>query len=70
MKTLDVQIQALTGKIKHHLQHDYSSDANRLRNHEELRKQYQVVSDLPISEISQDVWDEMNDLASEAMINS
>ena len=70
MKAFDSEIKALTGSIKHHLGHTYLSDKNRAARESELRAAYQKVSKFPTQEITGHVWDEMNNLAEQAMINS
>jgi|GEM_PF-2662664 len=70
MKPFDRQIQALTGQIKHHLSYSYSNEENRARNAAELVKEYNAVSKFPTFEISSCVWDEMNDLAEQALLTN
>ncbi len=68
MKAFDKEIQALSGKIKHHLGHNYSNDTNRARNSAELVHEYRKASQFPASEVTCSVWDKMNGLARQALI--
>jgi len=70
MKAFDRQIQALTGKIKHHLSHTYSNEENQTRNAAELVKEYNAASKFPTLEISSSIWDEMNYLAEQALLTN
>ena len=65
---LDTEIKALTGEIRHYLQHKYNNLDNATLCLDELNKKYEKVSKFPLSEISQHVWDEMDILATKADI--
>lgn len=68
MKNFDSQIKALSGKIRHHLDHEYKSPENRIRNRNMLEQEYNRAAKFPADELSPAVWDEMNDLAEDAGI--
>lgn len=68
-KPFDTEIQSLAGKIQHHMSHQYKNGSDWARNYYRLRDEYRKVSKFPILEISQSVWDSMNHLAEQALIN-
>jgi hypothetical protein len=68
LKSFDSQLTALTNKLQHHMRHTYASDINRSRALQKLREDYRKVSKFPATEISQHVWDEMNELAIDVLI--
>ena len=61
-KPMDKQAQALVVMFKHHLTHSYNNEENKEREYNKHVKEFQYYKSLPITNFSQSVWDEMNDL--------
>ena len=61
-KPMDSQAQALVIVFKYHLTYNYSNKVNADREYKKHVKQFEYFKSLPISNFSQNVWDEMNDL--------
>ena len=61
-KPMDKQAQALIVMFKHHLTHSYNNEENKEREYKKHMKEFRYFSSLPITNFSQSVWDEMNDL--------
>ena len=66
MKPLDTEIKALTGKITHHIHRPYRSEENRSRNNIQLAEEAKRILSMPAREASEDVWNELSDLAQSA----
>ena len=61
-KPMDKQAQALVTMYKHHLTYNYSNKVNAAREYSKHVKEFEYFKSLPITNFSQNVWDEMNDL--------
>jgi|TARA_B110000977_G_C11067471_1_gene488321 hypothetical protein len=61
-KPMDNQAQALVMMYKHHLTYNYSNKVNADREYKKHVTEFQYYKALPITNFSQSVWDEMNDL--------
>ena len=61
-KPMDKQAQALVVMFKHHLTYDYTNKVNADREYSKHVKEFEFYKSLAITNFSQNVWDEMNDL--------
>tara|TARA_R110002033_G_scaffold1600_4_gene13317 strand:+ start:195 stop:407 length:213 start_codon:yes stop_codon:yes gene_type:complete len=61
-KSMDKQAQALVVMYKHHLAYNYTNKVNAAREYNKHVKEFEYYKSLPITNFSQSVWDEMNDL--------
>lgn len=68
MRAFDKEIQAFSGVIAFHLNYVHSSQKNKDNARKRMIKEYNRISKFPLSEISQPIWDEMNELAEKAFI--
>jgi hypothetical protein len=61
-KPMDKQALYLITMMNHHLTHDYASEENKQRNLDSHLKEFKYFASLPVTDFSQNVWDEMNQL--------
>ena len=61
-KPMDKQALSLITMMNHHLTHEYASEENKQRNLDAHLKEFRYFASLPVTDFSQSVWDEMNQL--------
>jgi len=61
-KPMDVEAERLTTMYKHHIRYDYKTTAAHDSNEERFRKEFAFLLSIPVSEFSQSVWDDLNEL--------
>ena len=59
---MDKQALSLITMMNHHLTHKYASKENKQRNLDTHLKEFKYFESLPVTDFSQSVWDEMNQL--------
>jgi len=59
-KPMDTQAQSLKGKVVHFMSHEFKTPENKDRNRKEILKEWEGLKQIPITEFSQNTWDDLN----------
>ena len=61
-KPMDTEAISLMTQYKHHIRHTYASAENQAQNEKRMRDKFTALAAWPITEFSQAVWDELEEL--------